>query len=553
MLAWTQRALALRDAQLAVLSQAATTRYALESMAGRLVDTGIATAQAAAHARELAQQVADMNGALARLGTGKLSADDFWEIHAETLKRFEELARDREAKRAATLAHIEALSRGHEASHGENVKRIEELARRGEASHAENAGRIEALAHGQQAARDESARRFSDLATAHEKILAAIDAAGAAHRQVEARVREIGEDLARKLGVDEFWAAQAEALSRAGKIAERLDRESQSLAAAIDAAKAELGDRFGVVERSAIRLLEEFRQGLDRAAADLEQLRGNEADRAAILSRLDREQRDSEARLAELQRLGSLTSENLTRLTAFVDEGTDLTHSIPDEFYFEFENRFRGTTEDIKHRVAIYAPVVKKAGAGTAKHPVADIGCGRGEWLDVLREKGLHALGIDINQTMVDLCVANGLGVVQADAVEYLRTRPQASLGAVTGIHIIEHLTFGRVLALLDACLAALKPGGVAIFETPNPENVLVGSCDFWYDPTHRAPLPPDMMRWVALSRGFARAEIMRLHPVGPEGQLRDGNEAVRTMLNERFNGPRDYAVVAYAPRARRK
>ena len=104
-----------------------------------------------------------------------------------------------------------------------------------------------------------------------------------------------------------------------------------------------------------------------------------------------------------------------------------------------------------------------------------------------------------------------------------------------------------------DACLAALKPGGVAIFETPNPENVLVGSCDFWYDPTHRAPLPPDMMRWVALSRGFARAEIMRLHPVGPEGQLRDGNEAVRTMLNERFNGPRDYAVVAYAPRARRK
>jgi SAM-dependent methyltransferase len=212
-------------------------------------------------------------------------------------------------------------------------------------------------------------------------------------------------------------------------------------------------------------------------------------------------------------------------------------------FYLEFENTFRGSRAEIKARNAVYLPIVKAIPASDA--PVVDLGCGRGEWLELLKESGMPAVGVDMNGRMVQECAALGLQVTEGDAIEYLGALPAGSVRAVTGMHIIEHLPYRGVLAMLDGALRVLRPGGVAIFETPNPENVIVGSCNFWYDPTHERPLPPEPLKRAAELRGFSRVEILRLHPFPVEAHL-TAESGVRDALNHLFYGPQDYAILAY-------
>jgi O-antigen chain-terminating methyltransferase len=100
-------------------------------------------------------------------------------------------------------------------------------------------------------------------------------------------------------------------------------------------------------------------------------------------------------------------------------------------------------------------------------------------------------------------------------------------------------------MCLFDEVLRVLKPGGVAIFETPNPENLVVGACTFWYDPTHQQPLPPEPMRFILDNRGFARIEILRLHP-STDMATTDAPNELSAAIAERFYGPRDYALIGY-------
>ena len=157
--------------------------------------------------------------------------------------------------------------------------------------------------------------------------------------------------------------------------------------------------------------------------------------------------------------------------------------------YVSFEDQFRGTREDIKERCRAYLPLMKEAGLGTDAMPILDLGCGRGEWLELLRETGLQARGLDSNPILVEECRKRELEVVEGDLIAYLRSLPDASVGGVTGFHILEHLPFEILINALDETVRVLQPGGLAIFETPNPQNVLVGSCNFYIDPTHRRPL----------------------------------------------------------------
>ena len=216
-----------------------------------------------------------------------------------------------------------------------------------------------------------------------------------------------------------------------------------------------------------------------------------------------------------------------------------------DAFYVSFEDKFRGTRADIKERATVYLPAINLAKAGTAVASILDIGCGRGEWLELLKENELQAQGVDSNHVMVSQCEELGLAVINADAIDYLRTVKSNTLGAVTGMHIIEHIPFKRLIALFDEVLRVLKPGGVAIFETPNPENLIVGACNFYYDPTHLNPLPPEPMRFVLEARGFGSIEIMRLHP-NSDAMIKEGAAQVQAVLNEMMFGPQDYALVAY-------
>jgi O-antigen chain-terminating methyltransferase len=195
---------------------------------------------------------------------------------------------------------------------------------------------------------------------------------------------------------------------------------------------------------------------------------------------------------------------------------------IYDRFYTLFEDTFRGSHDDIKGRVAIYVPYVVGAGAGTKIAPVLDIGCGRGEWLQLLKDRGLAGRGIDFNRSSVARCHELGLDVTMTDALDYLRAQKAESIGAVTAFHVAEHLPFPQILQLFDEVRRVLRPEGMFIMETPNPENLIVGACTFWNDPTHLQPLPPEPMRFVMENRGFTRVEILRLHPntaIAPPGE----------------------------------
>lgn len=216
-----------------------------------------------------------------------------------------------------------------------------------------------------------------------------------------------------------------------------------------------------------------------------------------------------------------------------------------DAMYVTFENQFRGTREEIKERLKVYLPYIESTKAVKSDTKIIDIGSGRGEWLELLKENGYAATGIDINRMMIEQCKELGLDVIQGDTIEYLRKQETDSYGAITGFHIVEHIPYKTLISLLDETLRVLKPGGIAIFETPNPENIIVGACNFYMDPTHRNPIPPLSLQFLMEARGFEKTEIMKLHPY--DYFQNDNNiSEINIKLKTLFNMEQDYSVIAY-------
>jgi O-antigen chain-terminating methyltransferase len=212
--------------------------------------------------------------------------------------------------------------------------------------------------------------------------------------------------------------------------------------------------------------------------------------------------------------------------------------------YVAFEERFRGSREEIRERLKVYLPLLRNAALGEEPMPILDLGCGRGEWLELLRDEGLHARGVDASIAMVEASRQQGLEVCLGDAPGYLRGVPDASLGGVTGFHIIEHLPLKALIQMLDEIVRVLKPGGIALFETPNPENVLVGSNNFYLDPTHHKPLPSLLVQFLAEYCGLSRVEVRKLNP--PPHEMRVHGSELAERFNHYFYGPRDYAVIGW-------
>ena len=179
-----------------------------------------------------------------------------------------------------------------------------------------------------------------------------------------------------------------------------------------------------------------------------------------------------------------------------------------------------------------------------ADRPILDLGCGRGEWLELLRDEGLVARGVDANRIMIKQCRHSGFDVVEGDVIGYLHSLPDGCLGVVTAFHLIEHLPHDVLIALLTETARVLKAGGMAVFEMPNPQNVLVGSCTFYMDPTHHRPLPSALVKFLAEARGLCRVKVIPLHPYD-EGLRVSGSE-VAERFNEYFYGPQDYGVIGY-------
>ena len=184
---------------------------------------------------------------------------------------------------------------------------------------------------------------------------------------------------------------------------------------------------------------------------------------------------------------------------------------MSDNFYRAFEDRYRGSRELITARLTAYQPFYAALAALYPGGKVLDLGCGRGEWLELLDQQGFDTFGVDLDDGMLAACRERGLHVELTDALSALRATPEASVAMVSAFHLVEHIPFDAVQDLIREARRVLLPGGLLVMETPNPENLVVGASSFYMDPSHLRPIPPLLLDFVVGFAGFARQKILRL------------------------------------------
>lgn len=189
-----------------------------------------------------------------------------------------------------------------------------------------------------------------------------------------------------------------------------------------------------------------------------------------------------------------------------------------------FEDLFRCSEAEILQRQRFYLPLIRD------ENPVADIGCGRGEFLKLLQSEGVPAVGVDWDRNMVERCRAQSLEVSQGDGLAWLESLPEGGLGCVFVSHVLEHQEGTSLPRWLAAARRALRPGGILVAETPNP-HALFTFKTFWTDPTHRTPLFPEVLLWLCQLEGFSEGRIV--FPMGSG-----------TLQKDRF-ACGEYAVIA--------
>jgi SAM-dependent methyltransferase len=205
------------------------------------------------------------------------------------------------------------------------------------------------------------------------------------------------------------------------------------------------------------------------------------------------------------------TSEGGSRTNEPATPGTSASSSSLETLshkYVGFEDAFRGSQEDIQRQLRDY--VATFAGASD----VLDIGCGRGEFLALLRESGISARGIDLNEAMVAVCREKGFDATKADALTYLRDVPSGTLGGLFAAQVVEHLEPAYLTRLLEAAFAALRPGSPIVLETINPACWFAFFESYIRDITHVRPLHPDTLKFLLIASGFQQIEIAIAHPI---------------------------------------
>jgi SAM-dependent methyltransferase len=242
-----------------------------------------------------------------------------------------------------------------------------------------------------------------------------------------------------------------------------------------------------------------------------------------------------------------------------VAEGPVFSRPVDSLTYVGFEDRFRGSQAEIRRRVEDYLPIFEGA------VNVADIGCGRGELLRALKEKGVRARGLDANAAMVELCRADGLDAELGDALTFLDRQPDGSLGGLAAIQVVEHFEPAYLVRFLDAAHHKMAPGAPLVLETINPACWMAFFETYIRDLTHQRPLHPDTLRFLVESAGFTSVDVRLRQPVsehdrlphvkilGEAGaglprnvaQLADAVNAQADILNARLFSFADYAVIA--------
>ena len=248
-----------------------------------------------------------------------------------------------------------------------------------------------------------------------------------------------------------------------------------------------------------------------------------------------------------------------TAVTSAASPPASQFESLDSHKYVGFEDHFRGSADDIRARVAEYLPIFVGAS------DVLDIGCGRGEFLSLLREHGVTARGVDLNAAMVDVCREQGLDASEGDALTHLRSLPDASLGGLFAAQVVEHLEPRYLAQMLDAAFDKLRPGAPIVLETINPACWFAFFESYIRDITHVRPLHPDTLTYLIVASGFQQAEVRyrapypeheKLQPVhapaGPDGSaIADWADTINAnvdRINRLLFTWLDYAAIGRRP-----
>lgn len=239
---------------------------------------------------------------------------------------------------------------------------------------------------------------------------------------------------------------------------------------------------------------------------------------------------------------GPAAEEGADRAQRPADQGdTDM----PARLYLAMEDVLRGDPSDIADRQSRYVERLAELLPSGAE--IADLGCGRGEFVAGLKGAGFKAIGVDTNVDALGGISALGIPIEHLRADHYLESKSDASLDGVTAFHLIEHIPTAAMVHLFEQAFRVLRPNGVLVLETPNPENVRVGAHTFWLDPTHLKPVPPLLIETLLRDIGFVIDESLRLSPYPEFEQLlaeADGDTAKISAVTALY-GPQDFGVIA--------
>ncbi len=300
--------------------------------------------------------------------------------------------------------------------------------------------------------------------------------------------------------------------------------------------------------RTRLESLEEEERQLNRRVSGLEDLRNrlehSLAENAALRQRLER----LLAHAAQLPAAaGAPASTTPAPAPALAAEQARV-RLLNDYLYFPYLNEDRSIEDVIRERVRHYLPFFAAPVPACAQGWLVDIGCGRGEFMDICRAAKLPCKGIDINEDMVKHCLDKGHDVAQAGAVSYLQAQPDASVRGIISCHVVEHMPAAELLAFLRLCVSKLAPGGRLVLETPNPSSIF-GLSLFYRDFTHEKPIHPQTMKFLLHELGMHQVEIEELHKAPEHLETVIPGNAVLSAnfrkLDAMVFGYLDYAVMA--------
>jgi len=221
--------------------------------------------------------------------------------------------------------------------------------------------------------------------------------------------------------------------------------------------------------------------------------------------------------------------------------------SIDPTFYGALEDAFRGAENTVYERFKEYDDWMTGIPRHESRLPFVDLGCGRGEFLSFLKSAGINAHGVDSDPVALSRCRENGFDVTQCDLQQFLTDADDNSFSGLSLIHVLEHFDVSQILEILREARRVVADGGVILVETPNPKNLRVGTSNFWLDPTHVRPIPPELLGFIFEFIGLAKINIKMLRSnegLYDSASWNEGSKVTLNALVHAIDGPMDYAVI---------